>query len=175
MAKFFNLGQEGASKKILTANLRSKIAKKIISLCFTNNIRGKPYNVHRKIFFEIPWLKSKNFQNCCVTFSLLLRLCFSKMALLKNWIFNHNWKTLFTNYWCNFSNSYLLNGGAIGYMSFRPTPFQPLQFQLFTLSTACLFDRVPFQLLANATAINSTYSFKFKVIQFFQHVRKRVK
>ena len=37
-----------------------------------------------------------------------------------------------------------------GYMSFRPTPFQPLQFQPlrfqpFTLSTACLFDRLQIQ------------------------------
>ena len=29
-----------------------------------------------------------------------------------------------------------------GYMSFRPMPFQP-----FTLSTACLFDRLQFQAL----------------------------
>ena len=32
-----------------------------------------------------------------------------------------------------------------GYMSFRPTPFQPLQFQPFTLSTAGLFDRLQIQ------------------------------
>ena len=28
---------------------------------------------------------------------------------------------------------------------FRPTPFQPLQFQPFTLSTASLFDRLQIQ------------------------------
>ena len=68
----------------------------------------------------------------------------------------------------------------LGYMSFRPTPFQPLQFQPlqfqpFTLSTAGLFDRLQIQPLANSTATNSTYLIKFKVIQFFQDVRKQVK
>ena len=37
-------------------------------------------------------------------------------------------------------------GGVwFGYMSFRPTPFKPLQFQPFTLSTAGLFDRLQIQ------------------------------
>ena len=67
-----------------------------------------------------------------------------------------------------------------GYMSFRPTPFQPLQFQPlqfqpFTLSTVLTFNRWPFRPLANSTAANSTYLIKFKVIQFFQDVRKQVK
>ena len=70
-------------------------------------------------------------------------------------------------------------------MSFRPTPFQPLQFQPlqfqplqfqpFTLSTVHTFNRLPFRPLANSTATNSTYLIKFKVIQFFQDVRKQVK
>ena len=72
-----------------------------------------------------------------------------------------------------------------GYMSFRPTPFQPLQFQPlqfqplqfqpFTLSTVLTFNRLQIQPLANSTATNSTYLIKFKVIQFFQDVRKLVK
>ena len=62
-----------------------------------------------------------------------------------------------------------------GYMSFRPTPFQPLQFQPITLSTVHTFNRLPFPPLANSTATNSTYLIKFKVIQFFQDVRKQVK
>ena len=69
-----------------------------------------------------------------------------------------------------------------GYMSFRPTPFQPLQFQQlqfqplqfqpFTPSTVHTFNRLPFRPLANSTATNSTCLIKFKVIQFFQDVRK---
>ena len=62
-----------------------------------------------------------------------------------------------------------------GYMSFRPTPFQPLQFQLFTLSTACLFNRLLFRPLAFSIACKfnhrqSTYLIKLKIIQFFQDV-----
>ena len=68
----------------------------------------------------------------------------------------------------------------LGHMSFRPTPFeplqfQPLQFQPFTLSTIHTFNRLPFRPLANSTATNSTYSIKFKVIHFFQDVRKQLK
>ena len=40
----------------------------------------------------------------------------------------------------------------VGYMSFRPTPFQPLQFQPFTLSTVQTFNRLPIRPLANSTA-----------------------
>ena len=66
-----------------------------------------------------------------------------------------------------------------GYMSFRPTPFQPLQFQPlqfqpFTFSTVLTFNRLPFRPLANSTATSSTYLIKFKVIKFFQDVRKQV-
>ena len=74
------------------------------------------------------------------------------------------------------------SNGALfmGYMSFRPTPFQPLQFQPlqfqpFTLSTIHTFNRLLFRPLANSTATNSTYLIKFKVIQFFQDVRKQLK
>ena len=46
-----------------------------------------------------------------------------------------------------------------GVRAFRPMPFQrlqiqPLQFQPFTLSTARLFDRVPYQPLAILTTAN---------------------
>ena len=37
-------------------------------------------------------------------------------------------------------------------MSFRPTPFQPLQFKLFTLSTVHTFNRSYFRPLAFLTA-----------------------
>ena len=36
------------------------------------------------------------------------------------------------------------------------------------------FNRLPFRPLANSTAANSTFLFKFKVIQFLQDVRKQV-
>ena len=39
----------------------------------------------------------------------------------------------------------LRNAAENDYMSFRPTPFQPLQFQPFILSTVCLFDHLQIQ------------------------------
>ena len=62
-----------------------------------------------------------------------------------------------------------------GYMSFRPTPFQPLQFQPFTLSTVHTFNRLPFRPLANSTATNSTYLIKFKGIPLFSRRSKTSK
>ena len=59
--------------------------------------------------------------------------------------------------------------------NFNRCNFNRLHFQPFSLSTAGLFDRLQIQPLANSTATNSTYLIKFKVIQFFQDVRKQVK
>ena len=67
--------------------------------------------------------------------------------------------------------SYAISTAAISTVyTFNRSHFQPLAF-----STACKFNRLQIQPLANSTATNSTYLIKFKVIQFFQDVRKQVK
>ena len=68
-----------------------------------------------------------------------------------------------------------MEGGVTnGYISFHPTPFQPLQFQSFTVSTVHTSNHLPFRPLAISTAENSTYSIRFKVIQILQDVRKQL-
>ena len=60
------------------------------------------------------------------------------------------------------------------YVSFSPTPFQPLQFQPCTLSAKHSFNRFHFRQLAKWTAAISTYLIEFKVFQVFQDVRKNL-
>ena len=62
----------------------------------------------------------------------------------------------------------------VRYMSFCLAPFQPMRYQPFTISTNCLFDRLPFRPLANSTSASSTHLLTFKVIQFFQDVGKHL-